>query len=77
MFGILQRGILNTKIGNHRGKDGVSVVMNPQARWMLQGMITKWRHMFYQLLVSDDPGLFEAIHVLLDAHVDPPVVVYQ
>ena len=33
--------------------------------------------MFYQLLVSDDPGLFEAIHVLLDAHVDPPLVVYQ
>ena len=33
--------------------------------------------MFYQLLVSDDPGLFEAIHALLDAHVDPPLVVDQ
>ena len=33
--------------------------------------------MFYQLLVSDDSVLFEAIHALLDAHVDPPLVVYQ
>ena len=33
--------------------------------------------MFYQLLVSDDTGLFEAIHALLDAHVDPPLVVDQ
>ena len=30
--------------------------------------------MFYQLLVIDDPGLFEAIHALLDSHVDPPLV---
>ena len=33
--------------------------------------------MFYQLLVINDPGLFEAIHALLDAHVDPPLVVDQ
>ena len=31
----------------------------------------------YQLLDSDDPGLFEAIHALLGAHVDPPLVVNQ
>ena len=31
--------------------------------------------MFYQIMVSDDPGLFEAIHALLDAHADPPLVV--
>ena len=33
--------------------------------------------MFYQLLVSDDTGLFEAIHALLDAHIYPPLVVDQ
>ena len=33
--------------------------------------------MFYQLLVRNDNGLFEAIHALLDAHVDPPLVVNQ
>ena len=33
--------------------------------------------MFYQLLVCDDARLFEAIHALLDAHVDPPLVVNQ
>ena len=33
--------------------------------------------MFYQLLVSDYPGLFEAIHALLNAHVDPPLLVNQ
>ena len=33
--------------------------------------------MFYQLLVRDDPGLFEAIHALLDAHVDPPLVINE
>ena len=33
--------------------------------------------MFYQLLVSNCPGLFEAIHALLNAHVYPPLVIYQ
>ena len=33
--------------------------------------------MFYQLLVSDDPILFEAIHALLDVHVDTPLVAHQ
>ena len=33
--------------------------------------------MFYQLLVRDDTSLFEAIHALLDDHVDPPLVVDQ
>ena len=33
--------------------------------------------MFYQLLVSNDTGLFEAIHALLDAHVDLPLVFNQ
>ena len=31
----------------------------------------------YQLLVINDPGLFETIHALLDAYVDPPLVVDQ
>ena len=31
--------------------------------------------MFYQILVSNNPGLFEAIHALLDEHLDPPLVV--
>ena len=33
--------------------------------------------MLYQLLVSNDPSLFEAIHALLNTHVDPPFVVDQ
>ena len=33
--------------------------------------------MFNQLLVSDDTGLFEAIHTLLNEHVDLPLVVKQ
>ena len=33
--------------------------------------------MFYQLLVHNYPGLFEAIHALFDAHVEPPLVVDQ
>ena len=40
-------------------------------------MIPEWSHMFYQFLVCDDPSLFEAIHTLLDAHVDPPLVVHH
>ena len=44
---------------------------------VLYGMITKWSHMFHQLLVIDDPRLFEYIHALLDTHIDPPLVVYQ
>ena len=33
--------------------------------------------MVYQILVRDDPSLFEAVHALIDAHVDPPLVVNQ
>ena len=40
-------------------------------------MIPKWIHMFYQLLVSNDPGLLEAIHALLDAYLDPPLIADQ
>ena len=51
--------------------------MYPYAGSVLHRMISKWSHMFYQLMVSDDPDLFEAIHALLNAHVDPPLVVNQ
>ena len=77
MVGILHRGILNTKIIDHKAKYGVSVVMDPHARCVLYGMTPKCSHMFYQFLISDDTGLFEAIHALFDAHVDPLLVVYQ
>ena len=43
----------------------------------MHGMISEWSHMFYQLLVSNYPSLFEAIHALLNAHVYPPLVVNQ
>ena len=51
--------------------------MDPFDGCVLHWMIPKWSHIFYQLLVRDDPGLFEAIHALLDAHVDPTLVVNQ
>ena len=68
---------MSTKVFNHKAKNGVSIVMEPEARCVLHGMISKWSHIFYQLLVSNDPGSFEAIHALLDANVDPPLVVDQ
>ena len=77
MFGIIHRRILNAKIINHKAKYGVYVVVYPQASCELYGVIHKWSHMFYQFLVSNDPGLFDSIHALFDAHVDPPLVVYQ
>ena len=33
--------------------------------------------MLYQILVRNYHVLFEAIYALLDAHVDPPLVIYQ
>ena len=51
--------------------------MDPEAGCVLHCMIPEWSHIFYQLLVCDDASLFEAIHALLDAHVDPPLVVNQ
>ena len=68
---------MNTKLVNHKPKDDVSVVMDPYDRYVFQGMITKWIHMFYQQLVRDDPGLFETLHAPLNAHVDQPLVVNQ
>ena len=40
-------------------------------------MIYKRIHMVYQLLVSNDTSLFEAIHALLDAHLYPTLAVDQ
>ena len=77
MVGILHRGILNTKTIYHKAKCGVLVIMEPNARCVLYGMIKKWGHMFHQLLVIDYIGLFESIHALFDAHVDTHLVVYQ
>ena len=77
MFEILHWVILNAKIINHKAKDGVSVVMDPQARCVLCGMIPKWIHMFHQFLVRNDPVLFDSMHALFDSHVYPPLVVYQ
>ena len=51
--------------------------MHPEAGCMLHWMILEWCHLFYQLLVCDDTSLLEAIHALLDAHVDPPLVFNQ
>ena len=51
--------------------------MDPDTGCVLHWMIPEWIHMFYQLLVHDDPGLFEAIHALLVLHVDQPLVVNQ
>ena len=51
--------------------------MEPQARCVLHVTISERSHMFYQLLVSNDTSLFEAIHALLNTHVDPPLVIYQ
>ena len=51
--------------------------MHSEATCVLHWMILEWIHMFYQFLVRDDSSLFEDIHALLDAHVDPPLVVHQ
>ena len=51
--------------------------MYPEAVCVLHWMIPEWSHIFSQLLVCDDASLFEAIHALLNAHVDPPLVVNQ
>ena len=51
--------------------------MDPEPVCVLHWMIPEWIHMFYQLLIRDDPGLFEAIYALLGAHADSPLVVNQ
>ena len=66
MVCILHQVILNTKIIDHKAKDGFLVIMDPQSWCVLYVMIPKWRHMFHQLVVIDDPGLLESIHDLLD-----------
>ena len=65
MVGILHQGILNAKVINHKAKDGVSVFMDPNARFVLYMMIPKWIYMFHRLLVSNNTGLFKSTHALL------------
>ena len=65
MVRILHRGILNAKLINHKAKDGVSVFMDPNARFVLYMMIPKWIYMFHRLLVSNNTGLFKSTHALL------------
>ena len=77
MVRILCRATLNTEIIDHQTENCFLAVMDPENGCVLHWMIPKWSHIFYQLLVRDDASLFEAIHALLDAHVDPPSVVNQ
>ena len=74
---ILCRVILDTEIINHQTEKCFPAGMPPEAWCVLHWIIPEWSHMFYQLFVRDDASLFEAIHALLDAHVDPPLVVNQ
>ena len=75
MVSILCTAILDTEIIDHQTEKCFLAVMDPEAGCVIHWMVPEWSHMFYQLLVCDDPGLFEAINALLDAHVDPPLVV--
>ena len=75
MVSILCREILDIEIIDHQTEKCFPAVMYPEAGCVLHWMITEWIHIFYQLLVRDDASLFGAIHALLGAHVDPPLVV--
>ena len=77
MVSILCRAILDTEIIDHQTEKFFSSVMHPEAGYVLHWMIPELIHMFYQLLVRDDVGMFEFIHALIDAHVDPPLIVHQ
>ena len=77
MVSILCRAILDTEIIDHQTEKCFLAVMDPESGCVLHWMIPKWSHIFYQLLVRNYPGLFEAINALIDAHVDPPLVVNQ
>ena len=77
MVSIRCRAILDTEIINHQTEKCFPAVMHPEAGCVLHWMILEWSHMFYQFLVRGDASLFEAIHALIDAHVDPPLVVHQ
>ena len=74
MVRILHRGILNAKVINHKAKDGVSVFMDPNARFVLYMMIPKWIYMFHRLLVSNNTGLFKSTHALLHPWLSTSVV---
>ena len=75
MVSTLCREILDTEITEHQTENCFPAVMHPEAGCVLHWMIPEWIHMFDQLLVRDYASLFEAIHALLDAHVDTPLVV--
>ena len=77
MFRFLCRELLDTEIINYQTENCFSAVMHPEARSVLHCLIPEWCHIFYQLLVRDDVSLIEAIHALLDAHVNPPLVFNQ
>ena len=77
MVSILCRAILDIEIIDHHTEKCFPTVMHPEAGCLLHWTIPDWSHMFYQFLVCDDASLFEAIHALLDAHVEPPLVVNQ
>ena len=77
MASILCRAILDTEIIDYQTEKCFPAVMHPEAGCVLHWMIPEWSHIFYQFLVCNDASLFEAIHALLDAHVDPPLVINQ
>ena len=77
MVRILYKATLDTEIIEHQTEDCFTAVMHPESGCVLHWMIPEGRHTFYQLLVRNDASLFEAIHALLNEHVDPLLVVNQ
>ena len=77
MVSILCRAILDTEIIYHQTEKCFPAVRHLEAGCLLHWMIPEWSHMFYHFLVCNDASLFDDIHSLLDAHVDPPLVYNQ
>ena len=77
MVSILCRAILEIEIVVQQAEKCFPAVMHPESACVLHWMIPEWSHMIYQFLICNDASLFEDIRTLLNAHVNPPIVVHQ
>jgi hypothetical protein len=73
MLRVVAANILDAEVVNNKGESDVARGMGPEAWGASCGGIAELGEVFLELLVSDEPHLFQAIHAATDFGVDSSI----
>ena len=73
MLGVVAANILDAEVVDDKGESDVARGMGPEAWGASGGGIAELGEVFLELLVSNEPRLFQAVHAATDFGVDPSI----